>query len=50
MVSMSRKQLPGSEDVPAGSVLATVQFNSLHFPDEETEALAEKKTLSGSIL
>lgn len=47
-LSRSRKQPPGSENVPAGSVLATVQSNSLHFIDEETEALEEKKTDSGS--
>lgn len=49
MVSRSRKQLPGPEDVLAGIVLAIVQSNSLHLTDKETEALEEKKTHSGSL-
>lgn len=49
MVSRSRNKLPGSEDVPAESVLAIVRSSSLPFTDEETEALAEKKIHSGSI-
>lgn len=40
----SRKQLPDSENVLAGSVLAIVLSKLLYFIDEKTEAQGEKKS------
>ena len=45
----SRKQLPDSENVPAGSVLAIVLSKLLYFRDEKTEAQGEKKSYRGSL-
>lgn len=45
----SRKQLPDSENVLAGSVLAIVLSKLLYFIDEKTEAQGEKKSYRGSL-
>lgn len=48
MVFRSRKLLPDSKNVPAGSALAIVLSNPLHFMDEDIESQGDKKTLAQS--
>lgn len=48
MVFRSRKLHPDSKNVPAGSTLATVLSNPLHFIDEDTESQEDEKTLAQS--
>lgn len=48
MVFRSRKLLPDSKNVPAGSALANVLSNPLHFMDEDIESQGDKKTLAES--